>query len=254
LGSSAALTQQTISSLRATNPIPAIGGANLPTIEEIKKYIGANFASQKRCVTLGDYIARSYQIPGKFGAPFKVYGEVQDNKVKLYILTRDANGRLITNSTSDIKNNLARFLVPFRMINDYVEINDGRVVNVQIEADLFVDKNYNLNEIKSNAIDVIQDFMDVEKWEMNENIYISQITDKLRDVPGVINVVDIRFYNMESGGYSNTVHFQATGPRFLLNSGGYRTQIEYVDNTIFGTPLSMFEVRNPSTDILVRVA
>lgn len=254
LGTNTALVQQTLASLRATNPIPAIGGANLPTIEEIKHYIGANFASQKRCVTLGDYIARSYQIPGKFGAPFKVHGEVQDNKVKLYILTRDANGKLITNSTSDIKDNLARFLVPFRMINDYVEINDGKVVNVQIEADLFVDKNYNLNEIKSNAINVIQEFMNVEKWEMNENIYVSQITDKLRDVPGVINVVDIRFYNMESGGYSNTVHFQATGPRFLLSSGGYRTQIEYVDNTIFGTPLSMFEVRNPSSDILVRVA
>jgi Co/Zn/Cd efflux system component len=96
--------------------------------------------------------------------------------------------------------------------------------------------------------------MNVDKWEMNENIYISQITDQLREVPGVINVVDIRFYNMESGGYSDTVHFQATADRLLLSTGGFRTQIQYIDNTILGTPLSMFEIKYPDRDIACRVA
>ena len=254
VGTNPAIRQQVVASLRATNPIPAIGGNALPTVNELKKYIAANYASQNRCVTIEDYIARSYQMPGKFGSPFKVYGTVEDNKVKLYVLTREASGRLITSSTSDIKTNLLRYLTPFRMINDFVEINDAKVVNVQIESDLFVDKSYNINEVKANAIQVIQDFMDVDNWEMNENIYISQIIDQLREVPGVINVVDIRFYNMESGGYSDTVHFQATGDRLLLPTGGFRTRIDYIDNTILGTPLSMFEVKFPDRDILVRVA
>lgn len=254
VGTNAVIRQQVVASLRATNPIPAIGGNALPTVNELRKYIAANYASQNRCVTIEDYIARSYQMPGKFGSPFKVYGTVEDNKVKLYVLTREASGRLITSSTSDIKRNLLRYLTPFRMINDYVEINDAKVVNVQIEADLFVDKSYNINEVKANAIQVIQEFMDVDNWEMNENIYISQITDQLREVPGVINVVDIRFYNMESGGYSDTVHFQATGNRLLLPTGGFRTEIFYIDNTILGTPISMFEVKFPDRDILVRVA
>lgn len=254
VGTNANTRQQVIASLRATNPIPAIGGNGLPTVNELRKYIAANYASQNRCVTIEDYIARCYQMPGKFGAPFKVYGTVEDNKVKLYVLTREASGRLITNSTSDIKRNLLRYLTPYRMVNDFVEINDAKVVNVQIEADLFIDKSYNINEVKANAIRVIQDFMDVDNWEMNENIYISQITDQLREVPGVINVVDIRFFNMESGGYSDTVHFQAVGDRLILPTGGYRTKIEYIDNTILGTPLSMFEVKFPERDILVRVA
>lgn len=254
VGTNANTRQQVIASLRATNPIPAIGGNALPTVNELRRYIAANYASQNRCVTIEDYIARSYQMPGRFGSPFKVYGTVEDNKVKLYVLTREASGRLITNSTSDIKLNLLRYLTPFRMINDYVEINDAKVVNLQTEVDLFVDKSYNINEVKANAIQVINDFMDVDNWEMNENIYISQITDQLREVPGVINVVDIRFYNMESGGYSDTVHFQATADRLLLYTGGFRTQILYIDNTILGTPLSMFEIKYPDRDILVRVA
>jgi len=254
-GSDATQVQRVLSSARANNPVPAIGGVGLPTIDEIRNNIAANFASQMRAVTLGDYISRAYQMPGKFGAPFKVHGEVQDNKVKLYILSRAADGTLISQSTSDIKNNLAAFLVPFRMINDYIEINDGKVVNLQVEADLYVNKDFNLNEIKSNAISAIQNFLNIEKWEMNQNIYVSQLTDILREVPGVINVVDIRFYNMEAGGYSNTLIAQATGNKnIIVATGGFRTQIDFIDNTIFGTPLSMFEVKFPNKDIMIRVA
>ncbi len=252
-GVNANTKQQVVSSIRATNPIPAIGGVGIPTVGEIRKNIAANYSSQNRCVTIEDYIARCYQMPGKFGAPFRVYGTVEDNKVKLYILTRDANGRLISSSTSDIKNNLLKFLTPFRMINDYVEINDAKVVNIQVEMDLYVDRNYNVNEIKSNAISTVKDFFDVEKWEMNENIYVSQIVDQLREVPGIINVVDLRFYNMESGGYSDTLHFQATGSRILLSSSGYRTQIELIDNTIFGSPTHLTEIKFSEKDILCRV-
>ena len=254
-GSDAAIVQRVIASTRVNNPVPAIGGVGLPSIDEIRHNIAANFASQLRCVTLEDYISRAYQMPGRFGAPFKIHGEVADNKVKLYILTRAGDGTLISNSTSDIKENLSRFLVPYRMINDYIEINDGKVVNLQVEADLYANKDYNVNEIKSNAIKVISDFMDIEKWEMNQSIYISQITDKLRDVPGVINVVEIRFYNMEGGGYSTTLCAQATGDRIIIpETGGYRTQIDYIDNTIFGSPISMNEVKFPNRDIKIRVA
>jgi hypothetical protein len=254
-GSDQTLRQRVLTSTRANNPVPAIGGVGLPSIEEIRYNIAANYASQLRCVTLGDYIARAYQMPGKFGAPFKIHGEVDDNKVKLYILTRAADGTLIASSTSDIKQNLASFLVPYRMINDYVEINDGKVVNLQTEVDLYVNKDFNVNEIKANAIKVIQDFMDIERWEMNQNIYISQLTDIIREIPGVINVVEIRFFNMEGGGYSSTLCAQATGVKSLIPAtGGYRTQIDYIDYAIFGAPMAMWEIKRPSADIFVRVA
>jgi len=254
IGTNSNTKQQVVGSLRASNPIPAIGGTGLPTINELRKYMAANYAAQNRCVTVQDYTSRCYQMPGKFGAPFRVFTTVEDNKVKIYILSREASGRLNASSTSDIKLNLLRYLTPYRMINDFVEINDAKIVNVQIECDLYVDKSFNVSEVKTNAIQVIRNFMDIEKWEMNENIYISQIVDKLRDVPGVINVVDLRFFNMESGGYSDTIHFQATGNRNILSTGGYRTQILYIDNSILGTPLSMFEIKYPDKDILVRVA
>lgn len=254
MGSNATLNQNVIGSTVATNILPAIGGADLPTVDEIRFSTSSNFASQKRCATLDDYLARVAQIPGKFGAPFRTFGKVEDNKVKLYILSKDANGKVISTSTSAVKNNIVEFLVPFRMVNDFVEVNDGKVVNISVEADLFVDKTFNSNEVKINAINTLKDFFNIDKWQMNQNIYVSQITDVLRDVSGVINVVDVRFFNMESGSYSNVLISQATGQREQVGNGTFRTQIEYINNTIFSTAISLFEVRFPERDIRIRIS
>lgn len=255
LGSNQQLVSSVISSTIVNNPIPAIGGSGLPSVEEIKSYIASNFASQKRAVTLEDYIARAFQMPGKFGAPFRIFGKVEDNKVKMYILTRDGSGRLVPASTSVIKENLLRYLTPYRMINDFVEINDGKVVNVQLEIDLYIDKTYNASDVKQQAIQVVSDYFDIEKWQMNQNIYISHIYDILREVPGVINVVDARFYNLEGGQYSDTIHIQANFNRNQdPNTGTFRTQFTFIDNTIFGTPISMFEIKFPEKDIRVRTS
>lgn len=254
-GTDATIQQSVINSTRATNPIPAIGGGDLQTVEEIKYLISSNFAAQKRCVTLEDYVSRAYQMPGKFGTPFRIFGKVEDNKVKMFILTKDANGKLGVKTSNIIKNNLVEYIVPYRMINDFVEVNDGKVIDLQIEVDLFVDKTYNSNEVKVNVISMIKNFMDVDKWQMNQHIYISQIVDAIREIPGIINVVDIRFYNMEGGVYSPTLIAQATGQREnILHTGIYRTQIEPINNAIFSTPVSMWQIRQPDMDILVRTS
>jgi hypothetical protein len=256
MGSNAATNEDVLSSLKVINVLPAIGGAGLPSVDEVKHFISSNFASQKRCVTLKDYIARASQIPGKFGSPFRIHGKVEDNKVKLFILTRDANGKLIPESNSVIKSNMVEYLSQYRSINDFVEINDGKVINISMEVDIYTDKTFNSNEVKLNVINKIVQFFDIEKWQMNQHIYIAQIIDEVRETPGVINVVDIRFFNMEGGGiYSDTLIAQSSGQReSILGTNIFRTQIELINNAIYSTPISMFEVRFPEQDIKVRVS
>lgn len=254
MGSNPQLNQQVIGSTTATNIVPGLGGANLPTVDELRYSISGNFAAQRRCVTLPDYITRAYQLPGKFGAPFKIHGETKDNKVVLYILSKDSNGKIMTNSLSTVKNNLITYIQPYRMINDFVEINDGKVINISVEVDLFTDKVFNGNEIQLNAINAVKDFFDINKWNMNQNIYISQIIDVLKDIPGVINVVDVRLYNMDGGNYSSTIIAQANGQRELVQAPNtFRTVIDFLDNTIYSTPISIFELRFPERDVKIRI-
>lgn len=250
------LNSQVISSTRASNPIPAIGGKGLPSVEEIKYNIASNHAAQERCVTINDYTSRAYQMPGKFGVPFRIMSKVEDNKVKMFILSINGNGKLVANSTDRIKNNIVKYMSKYRMINDFVEINDAKVVNIAIDADLYIDENnFNAREIKEEAIRVIQEYFDVNKWQMGQHIFISQIVDILRDVPGVINIVDLKFYNLQLGEYSETKHFQATGTETLIQeTGGIKTQFEFIGNSILGPSLSMFEIKFPEKDIRVRTA
>jgi|TARA_R110000851_G_scaffold85152_1_gene185283 hypothetical protein len=245
-----------VASTRLNNPFPALGGRGLPSIEEITSNTAANHAAQERCVTLRDYTSRAYQIDGKFGSPFRIASEVDENKVIMHIISRSGNGKLVSPSTDRIKTNLINYISRYRMINDFVEINDGKIINLRVKVDLLIDgDNFNSKEIKQAGVKEVADFFSVEKWQMNENIYESQIVDLLQDVPGVINVIDIKFFNMQDGGYSGTLHPQAgSSTQLIPETGGYITEIDLVDNSIKGLPLVMFEIMNVASDINFRVA
>ena len=254
MGTDSTLNQSVIASTTANNILPAMGGADLPTVDEIKYSIAGNFAAQDRCITLDDYVSRVYQIPGKFGSPFRVYGQLNNNKVQLYILSIDANGNLFNNSSNIVKNNIINYLSAYRSLNDFIEIDDGKIINISLEIDLFTNKNFNGNEVKANALSAVANFFNINSWQMNETIYISQIWEILGNVPGVINVVDVRMYNMEGGNYSSTLVSQATGLRENLGNNTYRTQIDYINNAVSCNAISMFEVKFPNQDIYVRIS
>jgi hypothetical protein len=264
LGVDKSKNDEVLSSTQSTNVIPALGGKGLPNAQEVRYAASSNFASQERCVTIADYIARAKQMDGRFGAPFRISGRVDDNKIKLFILSKDGNGKITDKASSLVKNNLVEYLNKFRMINDFIEVNNAKVINLMFEVDLFTDKSYNPNEIKAASLQHMKDYFNIDNWDMNQHIYISQLTESLREIPGVINVIDIRAFNLDGGSYSDTLISQANGATEFLTqgtsntstvtSGARRTVINYIDNAIFSTPLSMFEVRYPEMDIMIRTS
>ena len=56
-------------SITLNNPIPALGGKEEPSVEEIRNLIRYNFSSQNRCVTIKDYQSRVPLMPGRFWCP-----------------------------------------------------------------------------------------------------------------------------------------------------------------------------------------
>jgi hypothetical protein len=251
-GTNQQFIQQLQSSFRGQNIVPALGGANSLSVNELKNYIGANYAAQERCVLLEDYISRSYQIPGKFGRPFRIFGEVEDNKIVLYILSLNADGRVALTSTNIIKNNLVNFLSFYRMVNDFVEINDAFVINFGINVNLLVNSSFNPTEIKAEAISQIKNYFNIKNWDINQRIYISRITDLLVEIPGVVNVIDVTFTNITGGNYSSVISSQADGSATtLIGSPVITRQMTPINNEILSNPKAILELRYPDNDIKI---
>ena len=247
-GSNTTINQQVINSLKVNNPLPALGGKDEPSIEELRNLVRYNFASQERCVTIEDYKTRIALMPGEFGIPFRNNVMEEQNKIKIYTLTLDSNSKLSTTSTTTLKRNIATYLSDYRMLNDYVEVDNGRVYNLGFEVDLFVDKQFSQSEIITQAISTITDYFDINKWGMGDNIYLAQLIEDINNVPGVLNVVDLRVYNkVGQGKYSSNEIPQP----YIDNA---TRQIDLLgEYTLFGDPIGMFEIKYPETDLKIRV-
>lgn len=256
-GPNAATNQSVTRSLRVNNPIPAIGGAGVPSVDQIRQYTKYNFASQNRAVTIKDYEAILAKIPGRYGSPYRHKITEDQNKIIIYTLGLDSSGKLTNQSTNTLKENIATWLSDYRMINDYVLVADGKVINLGFEIDLFIDKQVNQSELINNVINSVKNYFDVKKWEMGDNIYIAQLIENINNVGGVLNVIDVRAYNFIGAPYSLNQTAQNFIPNSLVNGPlpfNNAKQIDLgSDFALFGDIDSMFEIKFPDRDIKVRV-
>lgn len=247
-GSNPTINSSVRNSLKVNNPFPALGGKNAPTVDEIRYLVKYNFASQNRAVTIKDYQAIISKMPGQFGVPFRMGIMEEQNKIKIYIIGLDQNNTLSNNSTSALRDNIAEYLSDYRMINDYVQITNGKIINLSFEVDLYIDKKQPQSQIIAEVINNIKNYMDINKYDMGDNIYLSPLIETINNVGGVLNVIDIRVYNkVGEGKYS----LNEISQPYLDDD---TRQIDIVDDyTLFGEPTSMFEVKYPTQDIMIRV-
>lgn len=247
-GNNATTNQKVIQSLSVNNPIPALGGKDEPSIEELRNLTRYNFSSQERCVTIEDYKTRIALMPGEFGIPFRNNVIEYQNKIKIFTLTLDSDGKLNTQLTTTLKSNIATYLSDYRMLNDYIEVDNGQVYDLGFEVDLFVDKQFSQSEVIGQVLTTIEGYFDINRWGMGDNIYIAQLIEQINNVAGVLNIVDLRVYNkVGQGKYSSN---EVAQPYIDDETRQIDLLGEY---TLFGDPIGMFQIRFPNSDIRVRV-
>lgn len=243
VGSRQDINQQVQRSLKTNNPIPAIGGNDGLGTEQIRQLIKYNFASQMRDVTLTDYLLQIYKMPGKFGSPFRANAFKVNNKVVISILGIGSDGKLSNTSNSLLKSNITEYLTEYRMVNDYIEIKDGKIFNLAFEIDVYVENTAN-NQIANSIITLVTNYFDINSHEMNQDVFLGRLQKEILDANGVINVIGIKVFNKVGGQYSTNTIAQP-----ILNTTTGEIKIE--NNTIYSTQDSMFEIKYPEKDIKV---
>jgi len=233
-------------SLSVNNVTAAIGGNNQPTVEEIRNYIGFNFASQKRAVTLSDYKVLMDTMPSIFGAPAKSGVMEVENKVMIKLLSYNTDGSLTSNVSTTLMNNISEYLSDYRMLNDYISIEPVEVIDLSLEIDLLIDPSFNSGVIITNVINTTNEFFAPRNREMGTDVFVGELIKDLGAQDGVKNLIDLRIYNKVGGEYSSNEVSQ----RYIDDA---TKQIELIDGVIFAQPTQSFQVRYPTKDVLVRV-
>lgn len=230
-------------SLSVTNPIPAIGGNDGLSIEQIRQLVKYNFSAQNRDVTLTDYLLQIYKMPGKYGSPFRANAFKENNKIVLSILGIGSDGKLSNISNSLLKQNITEFLSGFRTVNDFIEIKDGKIFNLALDIDVYVE-NISDIQIANSITNTIKAYFDINTREMNEDIFLGNLQTEILGVNGVINVISIKVFNKVGGQYSNNAVSQA----LVDTSTG---EIQLINNTVYSTEDSMFEIKYPDKDVKI---
>ena len=227
------------SSLEVSNESPIVGDTTLPSSTEIKARVKANFASQNRAVTLEDYQAVIYNMPGQFGA-VKRCTVLQDpdsfrRNINIHIISEDEDGEL-TSTPVTTKDNLKTWITQHKMINDTIDILDARVINLGINFGIRVSDAVGKHEILQACYEVLRSELLFRVPQIGEPFSISGVRDILNNIPGVLAVTRVKMVNNSGGVYSDV-------PLDI------NTYLSADGRTLFVPEDYIWEIRFPSRDI-----
>tara|TARA_R110002153_G_scaffold115261_4_gene258375 strand:+ start:558 stop:2456 length:1899 start_codon:yes stop_codon:yes gene_type:complete len=242
-------------SLTSTNIKAASGGGAGETLEEIRMNTIAHFSAQQRTVTKDDYLIRTLSMPPQLGRVAKAFITQDDqtsplttepNRIpnplalNLYTLGYNSLGKL-TNLNDATKTNLSTYLEQYRMLTDAINIKNAFVINFQVEFEISTFKNYNNQIVLLQCISEIQNYFNIDKWQINQPIIISEVMNLIGGVDGVQTITNLNFTNVSgtAQGYSQYKYGFVKATR---------------DGVIYPSmDPSIFELKSPNTDINGRV-
>ena len=243
----------TFNSLQVTNPRAASGGSDGDTNEEIRQNAISNFSTQLRSVTQDDYLVRSLSMPSKYGVISKAFiqkakldtilpGEIPST-LDLYILSANSSNNL-TIAGSALKQNLQTYLSQYRVIGDSINIKNGFIINIGVDFEITVRPNFNSNEVLKACLNSFTTYFNINNWQMNEPIQISELFLLLDRIQGVQTVKNVYITNKvgEALGYSQYAY---DIPGATLNSVIYPSidpmifEVKYLNTDIKGKVVSM---------------
>ena len=186
-------------------------------------------------------------------------------KCRLYILGidsssqplsyyKDSNG-IIKSANTLLKTNIKNYLIEKRLIGDWIDILDARVVNFQVSFKIIADKK-NKQKVLVDCLTKLRDYFNVFNWQLNQSIYINNVATILQQIEGVINVVELKFINVFGTDLdSGIVYAPAETGRYRnnkttsLNSYNNKFEMNNVNNVIVSYPDTFLSILAPESDI-----
>ena len=284
-GLSTSLAQESKDSVSFSNPKPATGGSSGETVRETRENALAYFQSQQRAVTKDDYIVRAYSLPPKYGTVAKIHmsqdeqlskvgmaeklereitsadvgtslKDLQVNNIpnplamNMYTLGFDSNKKLAP-LTQTTKQNLKTYLSQYRLVTDAINIKDAYIINIAVNFAILTKIGFNKNEVLLRCVSTVQDFFDIDRWQIGQPIVLADLVYELSLVDGVATVVNPT--------ENNSKNLPIVIENKYQTSQGYSGNFYDINTSLRGGILypaldpSIFEIKFPNSDIKGKV-
>jgi hypothetical protein len=127
------------------------------------------------------------------------------------------------------------------MIGDNIEIRDAFIINIGVDFEIIVLPEYNNNEVILSCITSLQNYFNLNNWQINQPIFLRDLYILLDKIKGVQTVKSISVTNKAgtTSGYSQYAYDI---------TGATQNQVIYPS-----LDPSIFEVKYPSNDIKGKV-
>ena len=221
-----AVSAATVAAVR--NPLPARGGQDGETSNEVRQKAPYAFRTQERAVTLDDYAAAALRYPGlqRAAARFRWTGSW-----RTVFVTLDPLGSDTVDRDLGLKTKVRDHLEKFRLAGYDLEVDDPRYVSLEIELAVCVKRGYfgadveqALLEVFSNRVraDGTPGLFHPDRFSFGEPVYLSPLMQAALAVDGVDSV---RFATFQRQGQPDNGAAIKAG-RILLD----RLEIARLDN------------------------
>lgn len=176
------------------NPLPARGGTEPESMEEVRQYAPEAFRTQKRAVTNADYEYFAQKLEPEVqraAATLRWTGSWRT----VFLSIDRYNGLPIK---QDFEDRLRYKLEPYRMAGFDLEVNGPLYVNLEIELKICVKPAYRFGDVKKELLEVLgndllpngrRGVFHADNFTFGQSVFLSAIYAAAQTVAGVSSIV-----------------------------------------------------------------
>jgi hypothetical protein len=191
--------------VKAENLLPASGGHDAETIEEIIRRAPSLLTSRDRAVTRTDFAVIATEASGEV-ARAACDGRIgDDGTVEVIILPRRREGELFPDPflSTGLRDHVQRYLKRRCLINVLPVVRLAQFLPIDVSVTLRLRPNANLLAVRESAQKWIEKFLDPyvggldnQGWPFSGTLYAQDFARMVSGIPEVRHVIDVALYDM----------------------------------------------------------
>jgi hypothetical protein len=190
------------------NLLPATGGRNAESIEEIIRRAPSVLTSRDRAVTRLDFEIIAKEASGEVARAACDGSIAGDGEIGVIVLPQRREGERIPDAflSAGLKDHVQRYLAKRSLVNVNPKVRLATFKEVDVSVTLRLRPNANIMVVRERARQWVETFLDPylggldgQGWPFGGTLYAQDFGRMVTDIPEVRHVVEVQLYDVANG-------------------------------------------------------